>query len=407
MIRQPGTVARRVLSNVAVAAVFWLSGCGGGQVKPGGGSSAVPADLPGEEVIAVEADGEANVIPDNKLSTRDMAVSNAQRNAVEKALGVLVTGQMVVSQARLIEDQVFSKTAGYLKHWEVVSEKEEDGLYRVRIKARVKLGDVRKDVDGLGMLIHTKKVGNPRVMVLIDEQVDGKPSAARTIETGLAKALLEKGYKLVDLEQLAEIKGRDATARAARGDEAAAAELGKRFGAEVSLVGSVNAKKYTAGGEDALGGMVSYRGRLSVKAVKTSSGQVVLADSREGAGMDIDDETAAIRCLAQLAEGIGIGIAEKLAPALWEGAEVQLAVAGVKDFAALQGLVGAVRSADGVRNVITRTFADGAAVLDVELAGGNANTLAANLEGRSRVPLEIREIAAYRIDAAIKPSGGQ
>jgi hypothetical protein len=327
---------------------------------------------------------------------------------VEKAVGVLVTGRMVVSQARLIEDQVFSKTGGYLKHWDVVSEWEEDGVLRVRIRARVKLGDVRKDLDGLGMLIRTKKVGNPRVMALIDETVDGKPSASRTVETGLAKALLDRGYKLVDREQLAEIRGADALARAARGgDDQAAADLGKQLGAEVVLAGTAAVKRLNVGGgEDALGGMVSYRGRLSVKAVKTSSGQVVLADSREGAGMDIDEDTAALRALSRMAEETGGEFAEKLAPALWEGAEVQVAVAGVADFALLQRLIGAVRSADGVRNVVTRSFADGAAVLDVELAGGNANTLAANLEGRSRIPLEIREIAAYRIEAAVKPSGG-
>jgi hypothetical protein len=331
----------------------------------------------------------------------------AQRNAIEKAVGVLVTGQMVVSQARLIEDQVFSKTAGYLKAWDVLSEKEEDGLYRVHIRAKVKLGDVRKDLDGLGLLIKTKKVGNPRVMILIEETADGAPSASRTVETGLAKALLDAGYKVVDLEQLAEIRSQEAAVKAIGGDAAAAADLGKRFGAEIALTGTVAVRKMLGGDEAAMAGMLSYRGRLNLKAVKTSSGQVVRADSREGSGMDLLAESASIRCLASLAEASGAELAQKLAPALWEGAEVELAISGIKDFSTLQTVVGAIRAADGVRSVTVRSFAAGAAVLDVELAGGNAQTLAAQLEGKRKPPMEIKEVAAYRIEAVLAAEGAQ
>jgi hypothetical protein len=389
-------------------AVLVLAGCAGGPgpARPAALAPSAP-DLPGEEVVAVEADGEANVIPGNRLNTREMALSSAQKNAIEKAVGVLVSGQMVVSQARLIEDQVYSKSAGYLKSWDVLTEKEEDGLYTIRIKARVKMGDMRKDLDGLGMMIKTKKVGNPRVMILVDEKIDGKPSESKTVETGLAAQLLDKGYKVVDADQLAEIRNQEKTLKAISGDLVEAAELGKRFGAEIALVGTIDAKLFAGGGKGdpaagvALGDMFSYRGRLNLKAVKTSSGQMVLAVSKEGTGMDITQENAASRCLADLSEVAGGELSEKLAPALWESAEVQIAISGVKDFETMQKIVAAVRACDGVRNVVTRSFAAGEAVLDTELYGGNANTLSAQLEGRSKLPIEIKEVAAYRITAVL------
>jgi len=366
------------------------------------------ADLPGEEIVTVEAVGEVNVIEGNALATRESGLLAAQRAAVEKAVGVLVSGQMVVSQARLIEDQVFAKTAGYMKDWDVLGEEEADGLHRTRIRARVKFGDVRKDLDGLGMLIKTKKVGNPRVMILVDEKVDGKPSDTRTVETALAAALLERGYKVVDADQLAQISNDEAAVKALNGDEAMAADLAKRFGADVALVGKVDVKHFAGGksaggqGDDAvLGDMFSYRGRLNIKAVKASSGQMVLADTREGAGMDLTKENAAVRCLARLAEEAGTPLAEKLAPALWEGSEARLEVAGVKDFARLQDIVKVVRACDGVRNIVTRSFAGGTAVLDVELASGNANTLSAQLDAQKRVPMTVNEVAAYAIKASV------
>ncbi len=386
----------------ATVSVFLLAGCGGAPARP-----SQTAEAPGEDVVTVEAEGSANVIPGNKLNTHDQALAMAQRNAVEKAVGVLVTGQMVVSQARLIEDQVFAKSAGYLKAWDIVSEAETDGLYTVKIRAKVKFGDVRKDLDGLGLLIRTKKVGNPRVMVLIDETVDGNKSESRTVETGLVKALLDAGYKVVDLEQLAEIRSQEQAVRAIGGDAAAAADLGKRFGAEIALVGTVKTAKLTGADEAAMAGMLTYRGRLNLKAVKTSSGQVVLADSREGSGMDLLAESASIRCLANLAEASGTEMAQKLAPALWEGAEVQLALSGIRDFAMLQTIVAALKAADGVRNVTVRSFAAGAAVYDIDLAGGNAQTLAAQLEGRRKPPMDIKEVAAYRIEAVLTAEGTQ
>jgi len=121
--------------------------------------------------------------------------------------------------------------------------------------------------------------------------------------------------------------------------------------------------------------------------------------------MDITMEGASIRCLSSLAEAAGADMAEKLAPALWEGAEVELALANVKDFSALQSVMVALRAVDGVRNVVNRSFAGTNAVFDVELAGGNAQTLAAQLEGRVKPSMEIKETAAYRIEAAIKPEG--
>ncbi len=393
-------------SRAACAAALVLWGCGGPRTEVRA-PSAPPGASSAGEVITVEAVGEANVVEGNKLATRDVALLAAQKAAVEKAVGVIVSGQMVVSQARLIEDQVFSKTAGYLTSWEVLGEEEQDGLHRTRIRAGVKLGDVRKDLDALGLLIRTKKVGNPRVMLLIDERLDGQPSETRTLETGLAKQLLDKGYKVVDSDQLAEIAKQEDVLKALRGDDAQAAALAKRFGAEISLVGSMNAKQVSggAGGGDAqlLGDMMSYRGRLNLKAIKASSGQVVFADSRDAAGMDITKEGAAVRCFASASEEAGAALADKLAVALFEGAEVQLALTGVASFEALQGVLKAVRAADGVRNVITRTYSPAETVLDVELAGGNAQTLAAQLEARKTIAMDIKEVAAYRIEAAMRP----
>jgi hypothetical protein len=57
--------------------------------------------------------------------------------------------------------------------------------------------------------------------------------------------------------------------------------------------------------------------------------------------------------------------------------------------------------------VTVRSFAGGAAVYDIALAGGNAQTLAAQLEGRAKPPMDIKEVAAYRIEAVLTAGGNQ
>ncbi len=391
---------------VTLLAVIALAGCAGAPRKTASGSAAQAAapDMPGEEIITVEAEGEVNVITGNALATREAGLMAAQKKALEKALGVLVTGQIVVSQAQVIEDQVFSKTAGYMKSWEVLSEREEDGVHYTKVRARVKFGDVRKDVDSLGLLIRTRKVGNPRVLVLVEEKVDGTPSGNRNVETGLASQLLEKGYKVVDPEQLAEIRKQEEVLKALNGDESAAANVGRRMGAEVVLVGTASSNFFT---DQGLEGMFSYRGTAALKAVKAGSGQVVLAVTKQAGGMDLSREMAANMCFAKMTEEAGKEISEKLAPALWEGASVQIVVTGISAFEQLNRIVEAVRALDGVQSVVTRSFAGGQAVLDTDLRHGNASTLSAQLEASRMAGFEITEVAADRIEAAVAPKEGE
>jgi len=386
---------KKAIGKALLVAVL-LAGCSGGPRPKPSVSAGGPPDLPGEEIVTVEAEGEVNTIAGNALATKEAGLMAAQKKALEKAVGVLVTGQVVVSQAQVIEDGLFSKTAGYMKSWEVLGEREEDGVHYTKIRARVKFGDVKKDVDSLGLLIRTKKVGNPRVVVLVDEKIDGAPSGNRTVETALASALLEKGYKVVDADQLAEIRNQESVLKALRGDESAAANVGKRLGADVALVGAASSNFFS---DKDLQGMVSYRGTLALKAVKTGSGQVVLAVTKQGGGMDLSKEMAAGQCLSRMTDAAGPELAEKLAPALWEGASVQIVLNPIAGFDELNRAVEAVRALDGIQSVITRSFIGGEAILDVDLRHGNATTLASQMEA-GRVAFEIKEVAADRIQAA-------
>lgn len=68
--------------------------------------------------------------------TRQEAINNAIRAAVEKALGTLIKSQTQVSQGKLIYDRIASASAGYVKNYDVIKEGKDpvSDLYKVKLK---------------------------------------------------------------------------------------------------------------------------------------------------------------------------------------------------------------------------------------------------------------------------------
>lgn len=68
--------------------------------------------------------------------TRQEAINNAIRAAVEKALGTLIKSQTEVSQGRLLYDRIASASAGYVKNYDVIAEGKDpiSELYKVKLK---------------------------------------------------------------------------------------------------------------------------------------------------------------------------------------------------------------------------------------------------------------------------------
>ena len=87
----------------------------------------------GEVVIA---EGFAPYEPDDLLKTKRASLTDAQRPAVEKVVGVFVTAKTLVEKAVAIENNIMSQTEGWVKTYEILKEGPvEGGLYRTKIKA--------------------------------------------------------------------------------------------------------------------------------------------------------------------------------------------------------------------------------------------------------------------------------
>ena len=262
----------------------------------------VSAPLPAQESKVVTSEGVAVVQGSNLDIARDAAVSDAQQKAVEQAIGILIDSQTQVENFQVISDNILSQTKGYIKRYNVVREVKEDNLLRVSITAEVALGKLGDDLSAIGILMG--QMHKPRTMTLIAEQNIGQewhawwwygPGAVHAqqtemsiVDNTLMDKFVEKGFEMIDHQAAAqEIK----VTQAYKVQDLSAQQaltLGNQAHAEVVITGKGLAKLYGNVG----GGLKSVQADVSLRAVRTDTGQVLATATTHGAAVHLSEIAA-------------------------------------------------------------------------------------------------------------------
>jgi hypothetical protein len=257
-----------------------------------------------QETKMVTAEGVAAIQGNARDIARDAALEDAQKRAVEQAIGILIDSQTQVENYQVISDKILSQTKGYITRYSIAGETADSGLLRVRINAEVSLGKLTDDLSGIGILLG--QMHKPRTIMLVAEQNVGHEWYAwwwggrmasqmdmGVVENTFMDVFTQKGFEFIDhatavkeFTVTSAYKVQDLTATQAK-------TLGKEVDAEVVIVGKAFAKLYG----DIGGGMKSVQADLSLKAVRTDTGQVIAATTAHGAAVHITPETAGIEAL--------------------------------------------------------------------------------------------------------------
>ena len=268
-----------------------------------------------QETKTVTAEGVAVIQGNAKDIARDAAIEDAQKRAVEQAVGILIDSQTQVENYQLISDKILSQTKGYIKRYNIASETEDSGLLRVRINADVSLGQLTDDLSGIGILLG--QMHKPRTMIMIAEQNIGHEWSAwwwgqhtdmGVVENTVIDVFTQKGFEFIDhdaaeknIKVTSAYKIQDLTADQAR-------TLGNQADAEVVIVGKAVAKLYG----DIGGGMKSAQADMSVRAIRTDTGQILASATTHGAAVHITPETAGTEALKKAANAAAEQMAEKI-----------------------------------------------------------------------------------------------
>jgi hypothetical protein len=271
-----------------------------------------------QETKTVTAEGVAGIQGGAQDMARDAAIEDAQKRAVEQAIGILIDSQTQVENYQLISDKILSQTKGYIKRYNIAGETVEGSLLRVRINAEVSLGKLTDDLSGIGILLG--QMHKPRTMIMIAEQnighewyawwwgYHGQQTDIGVTENTFIDVFTQKGFEFIDhdaaernIKVTAAYKIQDLTADQAR-------TLGNQADAEVVIVGKAVAKLYG----DIGGGMKSVQADLSARAIRTDTGQILASATTHGAAVHITDETAGVEALKKAAQAAADQMVEKI-----------------------------------------------------------------------------------------------
>ena len=275
-------------------------------------------DASAQETRTVSAEGVASIQQGAVDMARDAALEDAQKRAVEQAIGILIDSQTQVENYQLISDKILSQTKGYISRYNVTGETQEGSLLRVRVTAEVSLGKLNDDLSAIGVLLG--QMHKPRTMIMIAEQnighewyawwlgYHGEQTDIGVVENTFMDVFTQKGFEFIDHATAAKeirvtsaYKTQDLSVEQAR-------TLGNQADAEVVIVGKALAKLYG----DIGGGMKSVQADISAKAVRTDTGQVIATATAHAAAVHITDTTAGIEALKKASNQAAEQMMEKI-----------------------------------------------------------------------------------------------
>ena len=363
-----------------------------------------------QQITSITVEGIGAIVKGDHAIAKDNAVNDALRKAVEQAVGTLVQAQTLVDKYQLISDEIYTKSQGYIRKYSVISERPDlnQGILKVTIQADVSIGDIKNDLNAIGLLLERKN--KPRMMVIIDEKIGSAESGyspnLSESETVIIQKFTEKGFNFVDQATVKKNIKRNMALQAIAGDDSAAAAIGLEYGAEAVIIGNAVAKlagKGIAGTE-----MKSIHASVTARAVKADTGEILATASEKGATAHLDETAGGSLAIKKASEKIASNLIDQIITK-WSGevggqTTVQLVITGI-DFVSLNKFKTIIQSqVRGVLKLNQRSFTAGVAVIDIETRT-NAQSMAEELAMKNfeTFKVEIIGLSANKIDMRVIP----
>jgi len=302
--------------------------------------------------------------------TKDAAIEQAKRDAVEIGLGAYISSETVVT-ATSLTDNIYSKAQGFVKTFKVISEnKGPDGNWEVTISAEVTaiLDEVMQDEAALQTLLSS--MNRPRIIFLVREEnlIDNVPTDFA--ETKLLSLFFDKGFDVVDRQLVQALKGEPDYENALSGNVAAAAKVASQLGADIIVIGTA---KISSGG--IFYGMTSGQADINGKIVRVDTGDILaVVPNAHGKKPHISPTTAGVNAMNDAAGTLGTEIIRQLIEK-WSTAQsnfvkcyIVLKNADFMSYTMFETFLKA-QTVNGIRNAYSKSLNDGIAEYEIEFEG--------------------------------------
>ncbi|MCK8825838.1 hypothetical protein [Fuchsiella alkaliacetigena] len=350
--------------------------------------------LEAEEGDRVKVTGQAQIEGGDLAQAREMAKSDAFRNAVEEAMGVLVDAQTRTRNYELLEDSIYTQARGYVAEYEVLDISTAQGQIQIELEALVKEEDLAEDIDALELTIH--RAGDPRIMVVVPDDSPWYKESGPAAETEIISKLVDNGFRLVDQEQIKEVRDSEVVRRALDGDEEAYQQLAAEHNKDLLVLGEGFSELV-----EERSGFYSYRARLEARVVKLDTAEIITAQGVQKTEVDISRDNAVQKSLAAAGAEMAEYLLEVIPEAITDTERsLQVTVSGIA-FEELQELEEFLKNIHLVDGVYQRDFVDGTARLDID-GSLLPMQMAREITEGSELPLEVSGVSGNKIELKIE-----
>jgi len=362
--------------------------------------------LAGAQDLQVEATGYG---PNVEAATR-----SAQRAAIEKGIGTIISSQTELENFQVKKDLVLSRTEGAVKSTETLKTSQgPDGAWEVTIRAVVSKSEIREDLMALSIL--RAAVGNPRVAILVRETVLGKPKLDGAVENQVIQGFRSREFEVVDASDALRAKRSRDIQLVEGGDPKAAAALGAELGAEVVIVGTADATETDISQNPYFHNtaMKSASGVVTLKAIDVTNREILASASNNAPMVHVNPDVAGSEALEKATKKVleNNGIIDQLLK-VWQnkannGQVLRVRIQSIPNFVASQVAVEELRT-EAV-SVVTRKMADRTLFLDVTWKG-TASDFCSAIDGRKinkdRNKFAVVEMEGNSIVLEVRPADG-
>lgn len=367
--------------------------------------SAPPATAPveGPRTVRVSAEG----------CNRDDALRQALRKAVEQGAGALIASFSQGENFVLVRDTIYSRSAGLVQGYRILEEKPGvGGTHHVSIEATVRPSTIAAAWAEVQNVLD--QIGRPKILVWIDERIDGEPQPDSIVAARIEELLVKRGFDLVSRQGVAELRQREQAAAADERNAAKLARLAKDAGAQILIRGVAGADR--AGVERPYDVPIAmYNCDVQARVYATDTARLLASEAlpvtRAGARSNNEFSPQAARAALARAtlpeeppEKRPPGLAERLVDSVMEqwsvqltgGGDVEIEIDGL-DFRGYTALRRALTELDPARiRAVDGDFTKGAALLRLKTTL-SSQMLAERLLEKPFEGIEITDVKPGRI----------
>ncbi|MFO7761783.1 MAG: hypothetical protein R6V20_09260 [Desulfobia sp.] len=330
-----------------------------------------------------QADAVERVVAEGSGETPGEAVHDAQRNAVQKELGAMISSETMVENMTLIRDRILTRVKGYVKDYEILS-RECNDICRATIKARVEKMTLADDVAILCDIL--PRLNYPTLVARVEQKTVGKDnnlftSGLTTVEETITRILIDKGFRVTDFAALSAKHQREAKLMSATGNNLGRALEAASAIAQIMI--NCQALAEDNGPSPDKGGMHSYGATLTVEVYETSTGRILASAMAEADVFHHSFSHGTQEAMAKAAERLSGELSEKIIQswldACYNPHDVTVTIEKIS-FSALKKIQTALEDINGVQRVNQRDYLRGRAELVVGWLTCNTMRLAEHLD---------------------------